>query len=139
MNLKQIENKLVCLLMRDGKKSVAHKLVNISLQKASLQLEVSIANLLKTAIRNIKPSVDARSKKVGNSSYIIPYAITEEQSISLAIKIFVQSARNRRERRIQDKLINEFVDAFNNRGASIKKRNEIHKLAEMNKSFAFFR
>ena len=139
MNLKQIENKLVCLLMRDGKKSVAHKLVNSSLQQASLQLEVSIANLLKNTIRNIKPSVDARPKKVGNSSYIIPYAITEEQSTSLAIKIFVQSARNRRERRIQDKLINEFVDAFNNRGASIKKKNEIHKLAEMNKSFAFFR
>ena len=139
MNLKQIENKLVCLLMRDGKKSVAHKLVNSSLQQASLQLEVSIANLLKSTIRNIKPSVDARPKKVGNSSYIIPYAITEEQSTSLAIKIFVQSARNRREKRIQDKLINEFVDAFNNRGASIKKKNEIHKLAEMNKSFAFFR
>ena len=139
MNLKQIENKLVCLLMRDGKKSVAHKLVNSSLQQASLQLEVSIANLLKNTIRNIKPSVDARPKKVGNSSYIIPYAITEEQSTSLAIKIFVQSARNRREKRIQDKLINEFVDAFNNRGASIKKKNEIHKLAEMNKSFAFFR
>ena len=125
--------------MRDGKKSVAHKLVNSSLQQASLQLEVSIANLLKSTIRNIKPSVDARPKKVGNSSYIIPYAITEEQSTSLAIKIFVQSARNRREKRIQDKLINEFVDAFNNRGASIKKKNEIHKLAEMNKSFAFFR
>nr|QFP99086.1 ribosomal protein S7 [Telonemida sp.] len=139
MNFKSIEDKIVCLLMKDGKKSVSQKLVHSSIEKASIQSEVSMVYLLKTAISNIRPSIDARSKKIGNSSYMIPYAITEKQSVGLAAKIFVNSARSRKEKKVQDKLVNEWIDAFNNRGASVKKKNDIHKLAETNKSFAFFR
>jgi small subunit ribosomal protein S7 len=95
--------------------------------------------LLNECLNNVKPSIDARSKRVGSTSYIIPYAITNEQSINLALKILVKVARERREKSFVDRLVNEFVDAVNNRGASVKKKNEIHKLAEANKSFAFFR
>ena len=139
MNNKEIINKLTNLIMRDGKKSVASKILRLSLERASQQLDTTKDQVLTKCLFNIKPLIDARSKKVGRTSYIIPYAITEEQSIKLALKILVTSARDRKERSFVDKLVNEFIDAINNRGGSVKKRNEIHKLAEANKSFAFFR
>jgi len=139
MNNKEIINKLTNLIMRDGKKSVASKILRLSLERASQQLDTTKDQVLTKCLFNIKPLIDARSKKVGRTSYIIPYAVTEEQSIKLALKILVTSARERKERSFVDKLVNEFIDAINNRGGSVKKRNEIHKLAEANKSFAFFR
>jgi len=139
MNNKEIINKLTNLIMRDGKKSVASKILRLSLERASQQLDTTKDQVLTKCLFNIKPLIDARSKKVGRTSYIIPYAVTEEQSIKLALKILVISARERKERSFVDKLVNEFIDAINNRGNSVKKRNEIHKLAEANKSFAFFR
>ena len=125
--------------MKDGKKSLASKLLKHSLKQAANILSISETVLLEQILRNVKPSIDARSKKVGRVSYIIPYAITEEQSICLAIKLLVKSARERKEKDFTSRLTNEFVDSFNNKGGSIKKKNEIHKLAEANKSFAFFR
>ena len=125
--------------MKDGKKSLASKLLKRSLKQAANILSISETVLLEQILRNVKPSIDARSKKVGRVSYIIPYAITEEQSICLAIKLLVKSARERKEKDFTSRLTNEFVDSFNNKGGSIKKKNEIHMLAEANKSFAFFR
>jgi small subunit ribosomal protein S7 len=139
MNQTKILEKFTNLIMKDGKKSTANKLLKKSLSKASIQLEMTEVDLLTKVMNNIKPSIDARSKKVGSTSYIIPYAITEEQSINLGLKIIVKATRERREKDFVTKLVNEFIDAVNNRGGSIKKRNEIHKLAEANKSFAFFR
>lgn len=127
------------LIMRNGKKSIAHKILRLSLEQASKQLDLTIDQLLNKTISNVKPLIDARSKKVGRTSYIIPYAITEEQSIQIAIKILVHSAQARKEKRFIDRLTNEFVDAVHNKGSSIKKRNELHTLAEANKSFAYFR
>ena len=135
----EILNKFICLLMKDGKKSLASKLLKRSLKQAANILSISETVLLEQILRNVKPSIDARSKKVGRVSYIIPYAITEEQSICLAIKLLVKSARERKEKDFTSRLTNEFVDSFNNKGGSIKKKNEIHKLAEANKSLAFFR
>ena len=139
MSTATILNKIACLLMKDGKKSVALRLVRKSLVLASNQLSVSEETVLWQALGNIKPVVDARSKKVGRMSYIIPYALTEEQSTFLAIKILVESSRARREKQFQHKLANELTDSFHNKGSSIKKKNELYKLAEANKSFAFFR
>ena len=139
MSTATILNKIACLLMKDGKKNVALRLVRKSLVLASNQLSVSEETVLWQALGNIKPVVDARSKKVGRMSYIIPYALTEEQSTFLAIKILVESSRARREKQFQHKLANELTDSFNNKGSSIKKKNELYKLAEANKSFAFFR
>lgn len=139
MNNKQIIAKFTNLIMRDGKKSIASKLLYTSLKLASTKLDITLEEVLTKSLANIKPLIDARSKKVGRTTYIIPYAITEEQSVKLALKIFVNSARERKERTFTDRLTNEFIDAIHNKGGSIKKRNEIHKLAEANKSYAFFR
>jgi small subunit ribosomal protein S7 len=139
MNHNEILSKFTNLIMRSGKKSVASKILRLSLEQASKQLDITTEHLLDKSLLNVKPLIDARSKKVGRTSYIIPYAITEEQSTKIALKILIQSARDRKEKRFVDRLSNEFIDAANNRGASIKKRSEIHKLAEANKSFAYFR
>jgi small subunit ribosomal protein S7 len=139
MNNKQIIAKFTNLIMRDGKKSIASKLLYTSLKLASTKLDMTLEEVLTKSLANIKPLIDARSKKVGRTTYMIPYAITEEQSVKLALKIFVNSARERKERTFTDRLTNEFIDAIHNKGGSIKKKNEIHKLAEANKSYAFFR
>ena len=118
----EILNKFICLLMKDGKKSLASKLLKRSLKQAANILSISETVLLEQILRNVKPSIDARSKKVGRVSYIIPYAITEEQSICLAIKLLVKSARERKEKDFTSRLTNEFVDSFNNKGGSIKKK-----------------
>jgi len=139
MTNKEIIKKFTNLIMRDGKRSIASKLLKLSMDKASKQLELTEDQLLKKCLNNVKPSIDARSKKVGSNSYIIPYAITNDQSICLALKILTNVARNRKEKSFVDRLVNEFIDIYNNRGASVKKKNEIHRLAEVNKSFALFR
>jgi small subunit ribosomal protein S7 len=139
MNNKEIVKKFTNLIMRDGKKSIASKVLKLSLTKACKQLGFTEDQLLSKCLNNVKPSVDARSKRIRSTSYIIPYAITREQSINLALKIIIKVTRDRKEKSFVDRLVNEFVDASNNRGASVKKKNEIHKLAEANKSFAFFR
>ena len=139
MNNKDIVQKFTNLIMRNGKKSIASKVLKLSMTRASKQLGLTEDQLLNDCLNNIKPSIDARSKRVGSTSYVIPYAITNDQSINLALKILIKVARERKEKSFVDRLVNEFVDAYNNRGASIKKKNEIHKLAEANKSFAFFR
>ena len=139
MNNKDIVQKFTNLIMRNGKKSIASKVLKLSMTRASKQLGLTEDQLLNDCLNNIKPSIAARSKRVGSTSYVIPYAITNDQSINLALKILIKVARERKEKSFVDRLVNEFVDAYNNRGASIKKKNEIHKLAEANKSFAFFR
>jgi small subunit ribosomal protein S7 len=139
MNNQKILKKFINLIMRDGKKSIANKVLKSSINRASKQLNLSENELLTQCLMNVKPSIDARSKRVGSTSYIIPYAITDEQSTNLALKIIIKAARDRKEKSFIDRLVNEFVDAVNNRGNSVKRKNEIHKLAEANKSFAFFR
>jgi len=139
MNNKETVRKFTNLIMRHGKKSIANKLLQSSILKASEQLGLTKDDLLIQCLANVKPSIDARSKRVGSTSYIIPYAITNEQSVNLGLKILVKATRDRKEKNFMDRLANELIDAYNNRGASVRKKNEIHKLAELNKSFAFFR
>jgi len=139
MTNKDIIKKFTNLIMRDGKKSIASKLLNSGIKKACKELKLTEDQLLNKCLDNIKPLIDARSKKVGNKSYIIPYAITNDQSICLAIKIIIKAVNNRKENNFIDRFANELIDAYNNKGASIKKRNYIHKSAEINKSFASFR
>ena len=139
MTTSKILNKLACLLMKDGKKNVALRIIYKSLALAAKQVNTSESILISQVLGNIKPVIDARTKKVGRISYIIPYALREDQSIFLALKILVDSSRNRREIRFYEKLANELIDSFNNKGASVKRKNEIYQLAEANKAFANFR
>jgi small subunit ribosomal protein S7 len=139
MNTKDILKKFTNLIMRHGKKNIASKVLNSSISRASKKLGLTDGQLLSQCLNNVKPFMDARLKRVGSSFYHVPYLVSEDQSVNLGLKIIIKVARERKEKKFIDRLVNEFIDASNNRGASIKKKKEIYKLAEENKAFAFFR
>ena len=96
-------------------------------------------NTLKRAIDNLRPSVEVRSRRVGGSSYQVPVEVRPSRSNTLAVRWLVSFARARREKTMVERLANEILDAADNTGAAIKKRDDIHKMAESNKAFAHYR
>jgi small subunit ribosomal protein S7 len=134
-----IYEKFLNLLMYDGKKAIARRLLNRSLKRASQKLEIKDSNfILKRAIENIAPTVSIKSKRIGSTVYQIPGTLSKEKSINQGIKLFIFASRSRKEVLTDLRISNELIDAFNNKGITSKKRDEIHKIAESNKSFAHF-
>lgn len=124
--------------MKDGKKKVARKLLKNALTIASSKVDKSESFIFQKALHNLSPDVKIQNKRVGSTTYQIPVALTEEQKLNRGIKILVATAKLRKERTMEDRLALEIIDAFNQRGLTIKKKDEIHKLAEANKSYAHF-
>ena len=124
--------------MKDGKKKVARKLLKNALTIASSKIDKSESFIFQKALHNLSPDVKIQNKRVGSTTYQIPVALTEEQKLNRGIKILVATAKLRKERTMEDRLALEIIDAFNQRGLTIKKKDEIHKLAEANKSYAHF-
>lgn len=130
--------KMLNILMKDGKKKVARKLLRNALTIASSKVDKSESFIFQKALHNLSPDVKIQNKRVGSTTYQIPVALTEEQKLNRGIKILVATAKLRKERTMEDRLALEIIDAFNQRGLTIKKKDEIHKLAEANKSYAHF-
>jgi len=131
--------KLLNLLMKNGKKNTVRKIVNKALKKASLKLPVKdIYTILHTAIYNLSPDIELKSKRIGSTTYQIPVAVSLERKINNGIKQFVEILILRKERTLIERITNEIIDSYNNKGLAVKKRDEIHKLAEANKSFSHF-
>ena len=130
--------KMLNILMKDGKKKVARKLLKNALTIASYKVDKSESFIFQKALHNLSPDVKIQNKRVGSTTYQIPVALTEEQKLNRGIKILVATAKLRKERTMEDRLALEIIDAFNQRGLTIKKKDEIHKLAEANKSYAHF-
>lgn len=132
--------KFVNCMMLMGKKSASEKIfygaLDLVTQKA--QGEESIA-VFKRALENIKPQIEVRTRRVGGSNYQIPVEVRPERRQALAIRWLIAYSRLRTEKSMCDKLAAEIVDAANRRGAAIKKREDVHKMAEANKAFAHFR
>jgi small subunit ribosomal protein S7 len=95
--------------------------------------------MFKTAIENVKPAVEVKSRRVGGSTYQVPVEVRPERRTSLAMRWVIASARRRAERSMAEKLAGELLDAANNRGTAVKKREDTHKMAEANKAFAHYR
>ena len=127
-------------MMEDGKKSAAEKIfygaIEIVTQKA--QGEEAIA-VFKRALENLKPQVEVRTRRVGGSNYQIPVEVRPERRQALALRWLISYSRLRNEKSMRDKLAAEILDAANRRGAAIKKREDVHKMAEANKAFAHYR
>jgi len=131
--------KFINCMMRDGKKSVAesifYKALNIIEQKTGKHpLEV-----FEKAVENVKPVIEVKSRRVGGATYQVPVEVRPERRVSLAVKWIINSARARAEKGMVYKLANELLDAYNNRGAAIKKKEDTHKMAEANRAFAHYR
>ena len=104
----------------------------------SLQLSLLPTKLLLTSIYNVSPTVEIKAKRIGSSVYQIPQGLTFKKRLSTGIKLLIKETRLRKEYKMVDRLSNELIDAFNMRGVSIKRRDDIHKQAELNKTFAHF-
>ena len=131
--------KFMNCMMFQGKKSVAETILYGSFDHIKSKTERDAIELFMEAIENVKPSVEVRSRRVGGATYQVPVEIRSERSLALSIRWLIKSARSRSEQTMIKRLASEFLDASNNRGSSIKRRDDTYKMAEANKAFAHFR
>ncbi len=131
--------KFINRLMVRGQKATAEHIVYNALQLAAQQVNSNPEEALERAIRNATPLLTVKSRRVGGATYQVPMEVAEDRGRALAMRWLIASARSRSGKAMEEKLASELVDAVNGRGAAIKKREDIHKMAEANKAFAHYR
>lgn len=130
--------KFINKIMKGGKKSVARKIVYAAFDLAEEQTKKPAIEVFDKAMSNVSPSVELRSKRVGGANYQVPVEVRPERRTALAIRWIVNSARAQKGKPMAERLAVEFVNAFNNTGGAIKKRQDVQRMAEANKAFAHF-
>jgi len=131
--------KFINRLMLRGQKATAERVVYNALQLTGQQVNSNPEEALEQAIKNVAPLLMVKSRRVGGATYQVPTEVGEDQGRALAMKWLIASARARSGKSMEEKLANELVDAVNSRGTAIKKRDDLHKMAEANKAFAHYR
>ena len=132
--------KFINIVMFDGKKALAQQILYGALDQLKDKVPgEEPLSIFKKAIENCKPSLEVRSRRVGGATYQVPMDVRPVRKTTLAMRWLVEYARERGEKDMSLRLAGEFVDAFNNRGNAIKKREDVHKMAEANKAFAHYR
>jgi small subunit ribosomal protein S7 len=132
--------KFVSTVMRDGKRSVAERILYQSLDIIKERTGDDPMKVFKKAVDNVKPSLEVKSRRVGGSNYQVPIEVNPNRRLSLSIRWLVGHARSRGDgKTMQEKLANELLDASNLRGGAVKKREDTHRMAEANKAFAHYR
>ncbi len=132
--------KFTNIVMIDGKKSVAERIVYGALDIIAEKVKnKSPLEIFEEAIENVKPVLEVKSRRVGGATYQVPVEVRSERKQSLAIRWIISFSRSRSNKPMKEKLSAELLDAYNNQGASIKKRDDTHKMAEANKAFAHFK
>jgi len=131
--------KFMNAVMFDGKKSAAERIVYGALEQLESRAKAEPVALFHTALDNVAPHVEVRSRRVGGATYQVPVDVRPERRQALAIRWLITAARNRNETTMIDRLSGELMDASNNRGTAVKKREDTHKMAEANRAFAHYR
>ena len=136
----QLATRFVNNIMLDGKKNVAFKIFYEALDGVSQKIDDSESiKVCEKALENVMPHVEVRSRRIGGATFQIPHPIREDRRISLAMKWMINAARNRNEKTMSQRLASEIVAAYKEEGASFKKKQDTHKMAEANKAFSHFR
>ena len=136
----KVVTKVINQVMLDGKKSIAQKVVYDAMEQAGKKLNANPLDVFNQALENIKPVLEVKSRRVGGSTYQVPMEIRPDRRQTLAIRWMVMFARKRNgERTMEERLAGEIIDAYNNTGASVKRKEEMHRMAEANKAFAHYR
>ena len=130
---------LVNKVLLRGKRSVAEKIVYDALTICEQKTGGEPVQVLKRAIENVKPQLEVKSRRVGGATYQVPVEVRPVRSTTLALRWLIMFSRQRREKTMVDRLMNELLDASNGLGASVKRREDTHKMAESNKAFAHYR
>ena len=132
--------KFVNYIMKDGKKSVAEKILYTSLDIIKNKVKTdSPLDTFKKALDNVGPILEVKSKRIGGATYQVPVEVKSKRSQALALRWLIDASRKRKDKKMSDKIFNEIFDAYQNRGSAIKKKEDTHKMAESNKAFAHFR
>ena len=126
-------------LMIDGKKAVAEGIVYNALKRVEQKIRRDPVEAFHEALDNVRPSIEVRSRRVGGSTYQIPVEVRPERRNALAIRWLISAARKRSEHTMEERLANELMDAVNQRGAAVKKREDTHRMAEANRAFSHYR
>jgi len=126
-------------LMIDGKKAVAEGIVYNALKRVEQKIRRDPVEAFHEALDNVRPSIEVRSRRVGGSTYQIPVEVRPERRNALAIRWLISAARKRSEHTMEERLANELLDAVNQRGAAVKKREDTHRMAEANRAFSHYR
>lgn len=134
-----VVSKFINMIMVDGKKSVAEKIVYGSFDILASKASTDAIEAFHDAIAKVKPQLEVKSRRVGGATYQVPVEVKAERASVLAYRWVIDAARKRSEKTMVERLSGELFDALNSRGASIKKRDDTHKMAEANKAFAHFR
>ena len=132
-------NKLINKVMLDGKKSIAEKIVYQALEIIEEQTGEEPVTVYKEGMDNILPALEVKSRRVGGSNYQVPVEVDDHRKMSLALRWLLEAARNRGERKMVERLASEIIDAYNNTGGAVNKKEEVHRMAEANRAFAHYR
>jgi small subunit ribosomal protein S7 len=131
--------KFVNMIMKDGKKAKAEKLVNSALEEAAKKLNKEPQEIFIKAIENVQPMLEVKSRRVGGATYQVPIEVPPYRALSLAFRWIKEAARKKKGASMKDKLANEMISAYKNEGVAIKKKEDTHKMAQANKAFSHYR
>jgi small subunit ribosomal protein S7 len=134
-----VVSKFMNSIMKQGKKSVAERIVYGALDAMQRKAKSNPIQLFHQALENVMPAVEVRSRRVGGATYQVPVEVRSERRQALAIRWLIAAARSRNENTMQERLSGELLDAANNRGTAVKKREDTHKMAEANRAFSHYR
>ena len=132
-------SKFINIIMLDGKKTTAEEILYSILDKISKEKKMDANKFFYDVLNNVKPRVEVKSRRVGGATYQVPIEVKVDRSQALAIRWIIDAARKRSGKNMKMKLYQEFLDAHNNKGGAVKKREDTHRMAEANKAFAHFR
>ena len=135
----QLVTKFVNVVMRAGKKSTAERILYAALETVKERTQDDPVKVFKRAIENVKPAVEVKSRRVGGSTYQVPVEVNPSRRLALSIRWIIQYAQARGEKTMRAKLAGELLDAAENRGGAIKKKEDTHRMAEANKAFSHYR
>jgi small subunit ribosomal protein S7 len=132
-------SKFINCMMLDGKKGTSERIVYRALEKLEEKIEGKNGiEIFNTSINNVQPVLEVKSRRVGGSTYQIPVEVREDRRLALAIRWIINAARSRGAKSMEESLAAELMDAFNERGSAVKKKEDTHKMAEANKAFAHY-
>jgi small subunit ribosomal protein S7 len=135
----QLVTKLINQIMLDGKKGVAQKIVYGAFGTVEEKTGKPAVEAFEEAMNNIMPVLEVKARRIGGATYQVPIEVRPDRRQALALRWLTNFSRNRSEKKMQDRLANEIIDAVNNTGASVKRKEEMHRMAEANKAFSHYR
>ena len=134
-----IITRLINSIMLDGKRGVAQNIIYGAFERIEKQTGKPAMEVFNDALNNITPQLEVRARRIGGANYQVPCEVRPERKMTLCLRWLTQYSRLRKEKTMQERLANEIIDASNGLGASVKKRDDVHKMAEANKAFAHYR